>query len=136
MLEQIVLNSKCVALNFAGRRNCVTYLNLICNKGQGSKGIRQNPINWYTSPKQKHKITPFVEVKIFHLTLISKFPKLLSQQIRKHLYKTLGTSVINSPISPLSLILWLITWTLLWCILSPLLRKTNLLFPGNRSIYL
>ena len=35
-------------------------------------------------------------------------PSLLSQQIRKRNYKTLGTSVINSPMSPLSLInlLW------------------------------
>ena len=30
-------------------------------------------------------------------------PKLLSERIRKHYYKTLGTSVINSPLSPLSL---------------------------------
>ena len=35
-------------------------------------------------------------------------PSLLSQQIRKRNYKTLGTSVINSPMYPLSLInlLW------------------------------
>ena len=32
-----------------------------------------------------------------------KSSKLLSQQIRKHNYKTLGTSVINSPLFPLSL---------------------------------
>ena len=32
-----------------------------------------------------------------------KSPKFLSQQIRKCYYKTLGTSVINSPLSPLSL---------------------------------
>ncbi len=32
-----------------------------------------------------------------------KSPKLLSQRIRKHYYKTLETSVINSPSSPLSL---------------------------------
>ena len=31
-----------------------------------------------------------------------KIPKLLGQRIRKH-YKTLGTSVINSPMSPASL---------------------------------
>ena len=28
---------------------------------QGSKEIRQWPINWCTSPIKKHKITPFVE---------------------------------------------------------------------------
>ena len=31
-----------------------------------------------------------------------KVSKLLDQQIRKHYYKTLGTSVINSPLSTLS----------------------------------
>ena len=30
-------------------------------------------------------------------------PKLLSKRIRKRYYKTLGTSVINSPLCPLSL---------------------------------
>ena len=29
-------------------------------------------------------------------------PKLLSQRIRKHYYKTLGNSVINSTLSPIS----------------------------------
>ena len=33
----------------------------------------------------------------------SKSPKLLIQRIRKHHYETLGTSVINSPLSPPSL---------------------------------
>ena len=32
-----------------------------------------------------------------------KSPKLLSQQIRKRYYKTLGTSIINRQLSPLSL---------------------------------
>ena len=33
-----------------------------------------------------------------------KSPKLLGQRIRKRYYETLGTSVINSPLSPLSLL--------------------------------
>ena len=32
-----------------------------------------------------------------------KSPKLLCQRVRKSCYKTLGTSEINSPLSPLSL---------------------------------
>ena len=36
--------------------------------------------------------------------LIKLPPKLFSQQIRKRYYKTLGTSVINSPLSPISLV--------------------------------
>ena len=34
-------------------------------------------------------------------------PKLLSQRTRKRYHKTLGTSVINSPMSSSSLVLWL-----------------------------
>ena len=33
-----------------------------------------------------------------------KSPKLLSQRIRKYFHKTFGTSVMNSPLSPLSLV--------------------------------
>ena len=32
-----------------------------------------------------------------------KVPKVAAQQIRKHYYKTLGTSIMNSPMSPSSL---------------------------------
>ena len=43
-------------------------------------------------------------VRLYKPTKIQcKSPKFLSQQIRKTYYKTLGTSVINSPISPPSL---------------------------------
>ena len=36
-----------------------------------------------------------------------KSPKLLSQRTRKRYYTTLGTSVINIPLSPFSLIIWI-----------------------------
>ena len=32
----------------------------VCTKWQGSKGIRQLPINWCTSPMMIHKIIPAV----------------------------------------------------------------------------
>ena len=35
-----------------------------------------------------------------------KSPKLLRQQIRRRDYKTLGTSVINSPLTPLSMLFY------------------------------
>ncbi len=83
---------------------------------QGSKGIRQWPINWCncTTPMMINKISPSVDynhwLKRFNTQLSKQTnknsinsPKLLSQQIRKKYYKTLGTSVINSPMSPPSL---------------------------------
>ena len=39
----------------------------------------------------------------FNESTNQKSPKLLSQQIKKHYYKTLVTNAINSPLSPLSL---------------------------------
>ena len=45
-----------------------------------------------------------------------KSQKLLSQQIGKRHYKTLGTSVINTPMSPPSLICIRITYTYINCI--------------------
>ena len=62
----------------------------------------------------KHKITTSVDhnkwLKRLNTQLYEptnqnskKVPKVVSQQIRKRYYKSLGTSVINSPLSPLSL---------------------------------
>ena len=58
-----------------------------------------------------HKITPYLLrslVKTFELNEpinqnLLKHPKLLSQRIRKRFHKTLGTIVINSPLSSPSL---------------------------------
>ena len=63
-------------------------------KGQGSKGVRQWPINSYTSPMIIHKITPSVDYNKWlkrldtqlndptnHYSLIKKSPNLLSQRI-------------------------------------------------------
>ena len=83
---------------------------IICR--QGSKGIRQWLINWCTSPMMIHKITASVNwnywLKCLNTQLdeltnqnLLKSPKLLSQQIRKRCFKTLGTSVLNSTMSPL-----------------------------------
>ena len=58
-----------------------------------------------------HQITPFVDYNYWLKRLETQLmkstnqnpmevPKLLSQQIRKRYYKTSGTSVINSPMSP------------------------------------
>ena len=81
---------------------------------QESKMIRQWLINFYTSPIMINKITSSVSqirwLKRLHTQLNKptnhsneKSPKFLSQQIRKRNYKTLGTIVINSPLSPLYL---------------------------------
>ena len=80
---------------------------------QGSKGIRQWPINSCTSSIMMHKIThcrlKLVVGTLEHWTYKAtnqnslKSPKLLIQRIRNLYYKTLGTSVINSPLSPISL---------------------------------
>ena len=77
----------------------------------GSKGIRQWPINWCTYPMMIHKITPYLSkllVEMFELNEpinqnLLKHPKLLSQRIWKRYDKTLGTIVINSPLSSPSL---------------------------------
>ena len=64
-----------------------------------------------------HKITPSVdynyllkrlETQLNHPTNENsvKAPKVIKQRIRKRYYKTLGTSVIDSSLSPLSLYLW------------------------------
>ena len=49
---------------------------------------------------------------------IQSNPKFLSQRIRKRYHKSLGTSVINSPLSPLSLVLntyvSMISWNIDW----------------------
>ena len=34
---------------------------MICNLNQGSKGIRQCPINWCTYPMKMHKPTPYLD---------------------------------------------------------------------------
>ena len=59
-----------------------------------------------------HKITPSVDYNLWLKRLdtqlnepTNQIPKLLSQRIRKRYNKTLGTSVLNSPMSPPSLIL-------------------------------
>ena len=59
----------------------------------------------YTFCRLEYVVEPFVTLLDKPTNKIKlKFPKLLSQQIRKHYYKTLGRSRINSPMSPPSLI--------------------------------
>ena len=50
-------------------------------------------------------ITPFVDWPLnwMNQPIKIKFPKLLRQRTRKRYYKTLGTSVLNTILSPLSL---------------------------------
>ena len=67
------------------------------------------------TPMIVHKIIPSVDYNLLLKRLNTqlyeptkqnslKSPKLLSQRIKKRYYKTLGASVINRPLSPLSMI--------------------------------
>ena len=73
----------------------------------GAKGIRQWPINWCTSPIKIHKITPStVVVETFRQSTNQnsiKVPEIDEATNKKTIYKTLGTSVINSSKFPASL---------------------------------
>ena len=88
---------------------CCTKMNaLTC---QGSKGIRQRSLNWFLSSMIIAKITPSISRwNVWTDTHLNKptnqnSQKLFSKQIRNCYHKTLGTSVINSPLSPPSLII-------------------------------
>ncbi len=79
------------------------------DQNQGSKEIRQWPMNWCISPMMINKITPTVhynlKLKRFNTlwTNQSKFyigPKVVKSKLHK---KTLGTSVIKSLMFPPSL---------------------------------
>ncbi len=82
---------------------------------QGSKGIRQWLINSCTSPMKIHKITHSEDYNQWLKSLGTwklnkpnnqnsiKVPKVGKPTIKKRYYKTLGTSVINSSMSPYSL---------------------------------
>ena len=61
------------------------------------------PYDDYTFCKFKIVVETFGHSTLWTNQL--KSPKLLSQRIRKLYYKTLGTSVINNPLSPLYLCL-------------------------------
>ena len=89
------------------------YMKVIFICMQWSKGIRQWPINWYTSIMMIHKITSNVDYNKWLKGLdtqlneannhnSTKFPKLLNQRIRKRYHKTIWTSVINSIVPSLS----------------------------------
>ena len=80
---------------------------------QGSKGIWQWPIKWCKSPMMIQKL-PLLVIKISgsniwtlnlmkHPIKFTEVPKVVRLVIRKQYYKTLVTSVINNPLSPLSL---------------------------------
>ena len=74
---------------------------------QGSKGIRQLPVNWCTSPIMKENITPSIYYNWWLKRLFTQLNEptnknsikvlKVSQRIRKRYYKTLET---NSPMSP------------------------------------
>ena len=73
-------------------------------KSQESKGTREWPINWCTSPMKIHKIIPSVDdLNDPTNQNLLKSPKLLCQRLTKRYYKTLEASVINSPLFPSSL---------------------------------
>ncbi len=83
-------------------------------KTQGSKGIRQWTINCCTSRMMLHTITPFAikisSWNVWTFNLINqlikiqlKVPKVVKPSNKKVYFKTLGTSVIKSPVSPPSL---------------------------------
>ena len=57
---------KCLMLSSSRPRLPISR-HLLPNKGniQGSKGIRQWPINWCTSPMIIHKITPSLECNLW-----------------------------------------------------------------------
>ena len=68
---------------------------------QGSKGIRQWPINlYYYMPNDKTQNYPFCRLQL----VVETFLKLSSQRIRKLHIKTLGNNVINSLMTTPSLI--------------------------------
>ena len=84
-------------------------LNLSTNI-QGFRGIRQWSINCCTSTMMIHN-SIFCRFKLVTETFgqstkwtnpskFNKDPKVLSQQIRKSYYKTLGTSIMNNPLFP------------------------------------
>ena len=68
---------------------------------QVSEGIRKWTINCCTSRIMIINITPTVDYNHWKsLELISMYPKFLSQQTIKGVYKTLSTSVIYSLVYP------------------------------------
>ena len=92
-----------------------TFCMLLCdslraNICQGSKGLRHRPINWCTSPII-YKNNPFFRLQLLVWTFDTQLKKTTNQNSIKvpkavkstNNYKTLGTSVINSPMSPSSL---------------------------------
>ena len=79
----------------------------VCVCVQGSKRIRQWSINWCSSPKLTHLCITRSDWNLWTLNFMNQpiqiqwnWPKLLSQRIGICYYKTLGTSVIYSPVSP------------------------------------
>ena len=78
----------------------------VCECVFGAGILRYKSINdnrW--SPKPILQNYPFSRFKILELTNQNsiKYPKFFSQLIRQRGYKTLGTNVINSPMSPPSI---------------------------------
>ena len=69
---------------------------------QGSKGIRQWPINCCTSPIMIHTITPSLDYNQWLKSLETQLKK-SPQSCLANDDKTLGTSKINNPMSPPSL---------------------------------
>ena len=83
------------------------------NYFQGSKGIRQMPINWCTAPMMTQKITHSVNCHYWLKHLDTQLNEStnqiqvlkLVQPMKSRNCKTLGTSVINNKMSSLSLII-------------------------------
>ena len=74
---------------------------------QGQAGIRQSAINLYTSTMMIHTITPFVDYNNWLKRLDIKLNEPTNQNLIKAakstIKKTLGTSLINNPMTPPSL---------------------------------
>ena len=96
-------------LYFVTKYNATVHksVHLLCSYCQGSKGIRQSPINWCSSSKIIHKNTSSVDynwwLKLLDTLLNEptnqnsiKSTRLLGQRIRKVYDKNLETSVRNT----------------------------------------
>ena len=73
-------------------------------QSQGSKRIRQWPINKYISSLMIHKITPSIDYNQWLKRLDTQPIKIHSKLLSQRYLKTLGTSEINSLMSPPSLV--------------------------------
>ena len=102
------------------------YMDAEYSNVQGSIGMQTMPDKLVFIPNDDAQNYPSVDynywLKSFATQLneskFNKFPKLLRHQIKKRYYKTLGTSVVNSQLSPPSLQMLVLGF---WCKLNAIL---------------